>query len=312
MRSPNPPRRRLALLAAATIVATLLGTLAVGVAPNPVGAEEPDAVAPTLDSRSTGEFYGLLNGYRASHGLAPLAVDGALASTAQAWATRMGTGMGLAHDPNLPAEISGWTKIAENVGTGGSVSAIWSSFLASPTHVANIIDPVMTHFGVGFYVDGRGQIWTTHRFMRVGGSTTPPAGPPPTAPPATAPPVTAPPTTAPPPPANPGDALDCTDVSLWVEANGWYLLYAPHYGDVAGLDPDGDGVPCEDLPGAPAWAQPTTTTTAAPQPASGGAGGNGGAGADGDGDGGDDEDGAGSPDPHRVAEVIDALRALPA
>jgi hypothetical protein len=52
-------------------------------------------------------------------------------------------------------------------------------------------------------------------------------------------------------PPNPGDSKNCGDFSTWAEAQAWYDLYFPHYGDVAKLDGDGDGIACEGLPGAP-------------------------------------------------------------
>lgn len=52
-------------------------------------------------------------------------------------------------------------------------------------------------------------------------------------------------------PPNPGDVRNCGDFATWPEAQAWFDTYAPHYGDVAGLDADGDGVACESLPGAP-------------------------------------------------------------
>jgi hypothetical protein len=53
------------------------------------------------------------------------------------------------------------------------------------------------------------------------------------------------------PPPNPGDAVNCTDFATWAEANAWFQTYYPYYGDVANLDSDHDGIPCETLPGAP-------------------------------------------------------------
>jgi hypothetical protein len=52
-------------------------------------------------------------------------------------------------------------------------------------------------------------------------------------------------------PANPGDARNCGDFATWAAANAWFMTYYPHYGDVAKLDGNNDGVPCESLPGAP-------------------------------------------------------------
>lgn len=86
---------------------------------------------------------------------------------------------------------------------------------------------------------------------------TPPAPPPspiPT-PPAPTPPPTSPGTTTPPtnpdPPANPGDTKNCTDFATYAQAKAWFDTYYPYYGDVAKLDQDHDGIPCESLSGAP-------------------------------------------------------------
>jgi hypothetical protein len=62
------------------------------------------------------------------------------------------------------------------------------------------------------------------------------------------PPPPKPPPTTPPIPANPGDSVNCSDFATQAEAQAWHDLYFPHYGDIANLDRDGDGVACESLP----------------------------------------------------------------
>lgn len=52
-------------------------------------------------------------------------------------------------------------------------------------------------------------------------------------------------------PANPGNAVNCTDFSTWSAAQNWFDTYYPLYGDIAGLDSDGDRIACEWLPGHP-------------------------------------------------------------
>ena len=47
--------------------------------------------------------------------------------------------------------------------------------------------------------------------------------------------------------ANPGDTKNCADFASYAEAKAWYDAYFPSFGDVAKLDGDGDGVPCEAL-----------------------------------------------------------------
>jgi endonuclease YncB( thermonuclease family) len=49
-------------------------------------------------------------------------------------------------------------------------------------------------------------------------------------------------------PVNPGDSKSCSDFGTYEEALQWYEYYKPWYGDVAKLDSNGDGVPCNGLP----------------------------------------------------------------
>jgi hypothetical protein len=52
---------------------------------------------------------------------------------------------------------------------------------------------------------------------------------------------------------NPGDSMNCGDFATWAEANVWFWKYREAgFGDVANLDSNGDGIPCEGLRGAPA------------------------------------------------------------
>ncbi len=48
-------------------------------------------------------------------------------------------------------------------------------------------------------------------------------------------------------PANPGDSKNCGDFSSHAEAQAWFDTYFPRFGDIAGLDSDGDGIACEGL-----------------------------------------------------------------
>jgi len=48
-------------------------------------------------------------------------------------------------------------------------------------------------------------------------------------------------------PGNPGDVKNCKDFNTYGEAKAWFDTYFPLYGDVAKLDGDGDGKPCESL-----------------------------------------------------------------
>ncbi|MDA9727431.1 HNH endonuclease family protein [Acidimicrobiaceae bacterium] len=52
-------------------------------------------------------------------------------------------------------------------------------------------------------------------------------------------------------PDNPGDTKNCGDFANYSEAKAWFDTYYEYYGDVANLDGDNDGEPCESLPGGP-------------------------------------------------------------
>ena len=45
-------------------------------------------------------------------------------------------------------------------------------------------------------------------------------------------------------PPNPGDTKNCSDFRTLAEAQAWYDTYFPHYGDVAKLDRNNDGIVC--------------------------------------------------------------------
>lgn len=50
---------------------------------------------------------------------------------------------------------------------------------------------------------------------------------------------------------NPGDVKNCPDFATYKEAKEWFDKYYDLYGDVAKLDKNNNGIPCESLPGAP-------------------------------------------------------------
>lgn len=51
-----------------------------------------------------------------------------------------------------------------------------------------------------------------------------------------------------PAPPNPGNTRDCRHFATQRDAQQWFDLYYPYYGDVAWLDANNDRVPCEALP----------------------------------------------------------------
>lgn len=111
------------------------------------------------------EFARLINGYRSSHGLAPLARHSGLDSYARNWAEYMADNNKFGHSDISQLLSQGWGFAAENIGRGGSVKGIFDKLRSSAGHSDNMLRDV-THFGIGVYVDGDGRIWTAHVFAR--------------------------------------------------------------------------------------------------------------------------------------------------
>lgn len=111
------------------------------------------------------EFARLINGYRSSHGLAPLARHSGLDSYARNWAEYMADNNEFVHSETSQLLSQGWGFAAENIGRGGSVKGIFDKLRSSAGHSDNMLRDV-THFGIGVYVDGDGRIWTAHVFAR--------------------------------------------------------------------------------------------------------------------------------------------------
>ncbi|GIU84831.1 MAG: hypothetical protein KatS3mg008_1606 [Acidimicrobiales bacterium] len=136
---------------------------------------------------ATSDLVQLIDARRREFGLAPLATHPELTSDSQAWAEHLAATGRLAHDPNFPANLSApWWKAGETVGVSafgaGDIVRLW---MASPSHRSILLDPAMTHVGVGVVETG-GLTWAVARFMRSGSpvaTTTPPPAPPPPPPP---------------------------------------------------------------------------------------------------------------------------------
>jgi hypothetical protein len=136
------------------------------------------------------QFVASINVVRANKGLRPLAPDGQLISVARAWSSQMAGAATLSHNPALATQVSNWTTIGENVGTGLSVQSIEAAFEASPHHYENMVDPSYEYIGVGV-VNAGGTLWVTEDFKKsksgLPTATVPKAAPPPAAPRAPAP-----------------------------------------------------------------------------------------------------------------------------
>ena len=156
-----------------------------------------------------GSFLSKINSSRASAGLAPLTMSSELVPDARAHSAEMMAAGNIYHSSNLAGVASGWESLAENVGTGPSVSSLHTAFMNSAGHRRNILGD-FNYAGVGVK-EANGQIWVTVIFMRKGSApattttttstTTTTAAPEPVTTAATEPPAETTTTTAAPTPA---------------------------------------------------------------------------------------------------------------
>ncbi len=141
----------------AAIIATMVATVL------PIAT----LTAPASAQSSDGQYFvNQINALRASVGVAPLAVDPNLTELAAAHTSEMMGAGQLYHAPKLSIGVSGgWAKLGENVGRGSYAELVWTAFVNSPTHYANLVDPMFTHVGISVMYDSGGQLWTTQRFV---------------------------------------------------------------------------------------------------------------------------------------------------
>jgi hypothetical protein len=147
--------RLLALITAGALLAALGVALA-----RPAGASTAESA-----------FVSRINSARAAAGLPALRVSSDLTSYARSHSAAMMRAGTLYHTSSF-SMICCWRSIAENIGTGSSVSSISSAFMASPTHRGNILAPSMRQVGVGVAVASNGILWVTEVFRQPSGSVT--------------------------------------------------------------------------------------------------------------------------------------------
>jgi cell division septation protein DedD len=110
-------------------------------------------------------FLADINALRSSVGLGALTVDPQLTQVAQNWSQQMANAGDISHNPNLKDQVSGnWSKLGENVGMGPAIGDLFTAFVNSPHHYANLVDPSFNYIGIGV-VYSNGTIYTTHDFM---------------------------------------------------------------------------------------------------------------------------------------------------
>lgn len=110
-----------------------------------------------------------VNQVRAQNGLAPLQYRARLVEVAETWSQEMARTKTLAHNPRISSLIEpGWTAWGENVGFAGgyanNAERIFTGWMNSPGHRANILSTRFTSIGIGAALDSRGYLWATQDF----------------------------------------------------------------------------------------------------------------------------------------------------
>lgn len=156
-RATRRPTRRTRVLGALTLLASAAGVVA--------GAGAAQADAPlTGDGGAAWRSYELVNSARAQAGLPALGLTEEANRVATDWAFRMAASANLQHNPDLSAQLHGWSLVAENVGVGADSDQLQGAFMASPGHRANILRPEVAVVGLGAVRSGDGRLWVVQVF----------------------------------------------------------------------------------------------------------------------------------------------------
>ena len=130
-------------------------------------------LAAAADSGTESQFISDTNSARASHGLRHYSVSGDMTAVARRWAAHMAAHHELAHNPSFTSQVCCWSHIGENVGVGGSASAIQQAFMGSYVHRSNILSSTYTEVGIGTARGSDGQLYVDELFRLPSGASAP-------------------------------------------------------------------------------------------------------------------------------------------
>ena len=144
-------------------------------APNPQPAPTPGAINPAEFERRVFE---LTNEERVRYGLTPFIWNDTLANLSRAHSIDLAVNNIMGHigsDGSHPGERTDragitWSYLAENVAAGRSDPAtVVAGWMNLPGHRANILNPNLTHLGVGFYqLEGsQFRYYSTQKFATI-------------------------------------------------------------------------------------------------------------------------------------------------
>lgn len=137
------------------------------------------------DASSEAGFLAKINASRAAAGLGAVKMESGLQSWARQHTQFMidggcADGQAICHSTSAQLQAaggSGWSKLGENVGRGGSVDSLHKAFMESDGHRRNILDKDFNYVGIGTATSGDGRLYVTVVFMAKGSSSSsqPPA-----------------------------------------------------------------------------------------------------------------------------------------
>jgi hypothetical protein len=113
-----------------------------------------------------------INRLRRSVGVTPLRASAPISDVARGWSARLPSSF--AHNPSVSSQIpAGWRLWAENIGYRvdpyagplATMNSVQRALVASDGHYANLVNPDLTHVGVGIHLQGDG-VYVTQVFAR--------------------------------------------------------------------------------------------------------------------------------------------------
>ncbi|HIK44888.1 MAG TPA: CAP domain-containing protein [Leptolyngbyaceae cyanobacterium M65_K2018_010] len=147
----------------------LLGSTALAaLSQEPRSLGQPRFELAQTSDRTLQTLLNLVNVERQRAGLAPLVLSPQLTTAAQRHAQDMANTRRLSHTGSdgstLRSRIDAtgyrWTSIGENVAMGQSTpEAVMASWMASPGHRQNILNPNFTQLGLGYALGGGRPYW---------------------------------------------------------------------------------------------------------------------------------------------------------
>lgn len=159
------------LIGAVMAVLTALSAL-IGIPMTPGSSVPVPAVAPANPAAgvSQQELVDATNRFRERNDLPALEPMPELNAVAQDWSNRMAREDRLYHNPHfVNAYPAGWRYASENVlqnWSNANADVLVNQWANSPGHRANMLDPTITHIGVGVADAASGKRYATQNFAR--------------------------------------------------------------------------------------------------------------------------------------------------